>query len=55
LELVRRAALGGEGIGTLWGPFLILSAITLVTIPVGLWACRRAIRIAQTDGSLSQY
>ena len=55
LELVRRAALGGEGIGTLWGPFLLLSAITLVTIPLGLWACRRAIRIAQTDGSLSQY
>lgn len=55
LELVRRAALGGEGIATLWGPFLILSAITAVMMPVGLWACRRAVRIAQTDGSLSQY
>jgi ABC-2 type transport system permease protein len=55
LELVRRAALGGEGIATLWGPFLILAAITALTMPVGLWACRRAVRIAQTDGSLSQY
>jgi ABC-2 type transport system permease protein len=55
LELVRRSALGGEGIATLWGPFLILVAITAIMLPVGLWACRRAVRIAQTDGSLSQY
>lgn len=55
LELVRRSALGGEGIGTLWGPFLILLAITVVLLPAGLWACARAVRIAQTDGSLSQY
>jgi ABC-2 type transport system permease protein len=55
LELVRRAALGGEGIGTLWGPFLVLTALTAVLMPLGLWACQQAVRIAQTDGSLSQY
>jgi ABC-2 type transport system permease protein len=55
LELVRRSALGGEGIATLWGPFLILLALTAVLLPAGLWACERAVRIAQTDGSLSQY
>jgi ABC-2 type transport system permease protein len=55
LELIRRAALEGEGIATLWGPFLILAALTAVLMPLGLWACHRAVRIAQTDGSLSQY
>jgi ABC-2 type transport system permease protein len=55
LELVRRAALGGEGIATLWGPLLALLGLSIVLIPAGLWACHRAIRFAQTDGSLSQY
>jgi ABC-2 type transport system permease protein len=55
LELVRRSALGGEGMATLWGPFLLLAALTAVLMPLGLWACKQAVRIAQTDGSLSQY
>jgi len=55
LELVRRAALGGEGMATLWGPFLFLSGLTLILLPLGLWACQQAVRFAQTDGSLSQY
>lgn len=55
LELVRRSALGGEGIDTLWVPFLTLLGLTVVLLPAGLWACERAVRIAQTDGSLSQY
>lgn len=55
LELVRRSALGGEGIDTLWGPLLALAGLTIVLVPAGLWACHRAVRIAQTDGSLSQY
>jgi ABC-2 type transport system permease protein len=55
LELVRRAALGGEGITTLWQPFLVLAVLTAILMPLGLWASQQAVRIAQTDGSLSQY
>jgi len=55
LELIRRSVLNGEGIETLWGPFLSLTLLTAVLLPLGLWACSRAVRLAQTDGSLSQY
>ncbi len=55
LELIRRSVLRGEGIETLWGPFLSLAGLTAVMLPIGLWACDRAVRMAQTDGSLSQY
>lgn len=55
LELVRRSMLEGEGIATLWGPALALTVLTAVLLPAGLWACHLAVRIAQTDGSLSQY
>lgn len=55
LELARRSILGGEGIETLWGPFLWLLALTVVFLVAGLWACGAAVRIAQTDGSLSEY
>jgi ABC-2 type transport system permease protein len=55
LELIRRSVLNGEGIETLWGPFLSLTILTAILLPVGLWACSRAVRLAQTDGSLSQY
>lgn len=55
LELVRRASLNGEGMATLWGRFVFLSVLTLIFIPLGLWACQQAVRVAQTDGSLSQY
>lgn len=55
LELVRRAALVGEGMETLWAQVVILVALTALLIPIGLWACAKAVEIAQTDGSLSQY
>lgn len=55
LELMRRSVLGGEGMDTLWGSFLALAVLTAILLPIGLWACARAVRIAQTDGSLSQY
>ena len=55
LELVRRAALGGEGIGTLWPQVVVLVALTAALIPIGLWCSGKAVEIAQTDGSLSQY
>jgi len=55
LELVRGSILAGEGIAELWQPFLTLAALTAVLLPIGLWACSRAVHIAQTDGSLAQY
>lgn len=55
LEVMRRSMLQGEGIATLWAPALALVALTAVLLPIGLWACHRAVQIAQTDGSLSQY
>ena len=55
LELIRRSTLEGEGFGTLWGPFAALLALTAILLPLGLWACHRAVQLAQTDGSLSQY
>ena len=55
LELMRRSILNGEGLSTLWGPFLALLVLAAVLLPVGLFACHLAVRVAQTDGSLSQY
>jgi ABC-2 type transport system permease protein len=55
LELLRRSILNGEGLATLWPPFLALLLLTVVLLPVGLVACHLAVRVAQTDGSLSQY
>lgn len=55
LELMRRSVLRGEGLETLWPSLLSLAALTAVLLPAGLWACNRAVRLAQTDGTLSQY
>lgn len=55
LELIRRSVLVGEGLAELWRPFLALSVLTVILLPVGLWLCHRAVQFAQTDGSLSQY
>jgi ABC-2 type transport system permease protein len=55
LELIRRSLLNGEGWAELHGELLILIALTAVLFPLGLLACRLAIRIARTDGSLSHY
>jgi ABC-2 type transport system permease protein len=55
LELIRRSLLLGEGIEQLWGELLALIVLTVVLLPLGLLACRLAIRIAQTDGSLAHY
>jgi ABC-2 type transport system permease protein len=55
LELIRRSLLSGEGWAELSGELLILSALTAVLFPLGLLACRLAIHIARTDGSLSHY
>lgn len=55
LELVRRSVLLGEGIDRLWPSFVALGFLSAVFLPIGLWLCHRAVRFAQTDGSLSQY
>jgi ABC-2 type transport system permease protein len=55
LELTRRSVLLGEGLDRLWIPFGSLVLLTVVLLPIGLWSCRQAVRIAQTDGSLAQY
>ena len=55
LELIRRSLLNGEGWAELRGELLMLTALTVVLFPLGLLACRVAIRIARTDGSLSHY
>jgi len=55
LELIRGSILAGQGLAELWQPLLSLAALTAVLLPVGLWACSRAVHIAQTDGSLAQY
>jgi ABC-2 type transport system permease protein len=55
LELLRRSLLNGEGWAELRGELLILAALTVLLFPLGLLACRLAIRVARTDGSLSHY
>ncbi len=55
LELLRRSLLVGEGLDQLWGELLTLIVMTAVLLPLGLLACRLAIRIARTDGSLGHY
>jgi ABC-2 type transport system permease protein len=55
LELIRRSLLNGEGWAQLRGELLLLSVLTAVLFPLGLLACRLAIHIARTDGSLSHY
>lgn len=55
LELLRRSVLLGEGLATLWPSFVALIVLTVVLVGLGLFATQQAVRIAQRDGSLSQY
>jgi ABC-2 type transport system permease protein len=55
LELIRRSLLEGAGLDVLWPSFLALVTLTALYLPLGLFACHLAVRVAQTDGSLSQY
>ncbi|MFL5801373.1 MAG: ABC transporter permease [Roseiflexaceae bacterium] len=55
LELLRRSLLNGEGWAELRGELLFLAGLTALLLPLGLLACRLAIRVARTDGSLSHY
>ena len=53
LELMRRSLLNGEGAAELWQELAALAALVIVLLPLGLAACRLAVRIARTDGSLT--
>ena len=55
LELMRGALLRGEGLAQLWGPLLALIGLTVVLLPLGLFACHLAIRMTRMNGSLSHY
>ena len=53
-ELFRRSLLTGDGVTELRHELLALLALTAVLLPLGLAACRLALRVARTDGSLSE-
>ena len=55
LEIVRRALLAGDGFSQLLPSFVALVGLTIIYLPLGILACHWAVRVAQTDGSLSAY
>jgi ABC-2 type transport system permease protein len=55
LDLMRVSLLGGGDLAAAWPSLAWLIALTVVFMPLGLWASGRAVRIALVDGSLSQY
>jgi ABC-2 type transport system permease protein len=55
LEIVRRSLLGGEPFVALVPSFLALVGLTALYLPLGILACHWAVRVAQTDGSLTAY
>lgn len=52
LDALRGSLLLGQGMGELWPDLLALAIIAAVLLPLSLLACRIAVRIARTDGSL---
>jgi len=55
LKVVRGSLLQGKSFSELSEPLLILFVLTVVLLPLGLWASRIAIRKAKREGSLIQY
>ncbi len=55
LRVVRGALLQGKSFGELQTELLVLAGLTVVLLPMGLWASRFAIRQAKREGSLIQY
>lgn len=55
LDIVRRSLLAGEGMATLAPSFVALVVLTALYLPLGVLACHHAVRVAQTDGSLTAY
>jgi ABC-2 type transport system permease protein len=54
LELERRSLLLGDGLAELWPQLLVLAGLTAILFPLGLAACKVAVRMARTDGKLSR-
>lgn len=54
LELARGSLLLGQGVDELWDELLILGGLGAVLLPASLLACRVAVRLARTDGSLTR-
>jgi ABC-2 type transport system permease protein len=54
LKLMRGTLLLGQGLDELWRPMLTLAGLTAVLLPLSLLACRLAVRLARTDGSLTR-
>jgi ABC-2 type transport system permease protein len=55
LRVVRGALLQGKSFAELRTELLVLAGLTVVLLPLGLWASRFAIRKAKSEGSLIQY
>ena len=55
LRVVRGALLQGKSLGDLRTELLVLAGLTLVLLPMGLWASRFAIRKAKREGTLTHY
>lgn len=55
LEIVRRALLDGASVVEVLPQLGLLVALTAVLLPLGILACRWAVRFARTDGSLTTY
>lgn len=55
LRVVRGSLLQGQTFAELGDALLILTGLTVVLLPAGLWASRFAIRKAKREGSLIQY
>jgi ABC-2 type transport system permease protein len=55
LQVIRGSLLQGKTVADLQEALLVLTGMTVVLLPAGLWASRFAIRKAKRDGSLIQY
>jgi ABC-2 type transport system permease protein len=55
LEVLRASILRGAGFADVFPSLAALAMLTVVLVPLGILACHRAIRVAQTDGTLANY
>jgi ABC-2 type transport system permease protein len=55
IESSRQALLGGDGWSVIWGPLAVLIPLAFVTIAIGAFAFRRAIKHERRRGTLFLY